>query len=289
MKKGRIIKLTGGLYTVIDENKNRVQLRPLGIFRHHNEQPKVGDMVMYDQFSILSLLPRENDLVRPAISNVDQALLINAATDPHFSFMLLDKFLALIEAAHIKPVIIVSKIDLLNEVELSDLKEKLNYYQTYFKVIYFSTKTKVGIEEIKEVVKNKVNVLAGQTGAGKSSLLNTIDPSLNLKTDIISKALGRGKHTTRHVELIDFGIGGWIADTPGFSKLEFTSIEATKLTENYPDFFELGKKCKFKGCTHVHEPECQIKKEYSEGKILPERYENYVKLYEEIKAIKSRY
>lgn len=287
-KEGRIIKLIGALYTVIDDKNNTYVLKPLGIFRHKNIQPKVGDLVVFNEDSIIEVKSRINDLYRPMIANVDQVLLVNSAKKPDFSFLLLDKFLTLIEANDIKPIIIVTKIDLLDDGEMKALKDKINYYEKFYSVIYFSAKTKKGIEDILKITKNKVNVLAGQTGAGKSTLLNTIDPNLNIETNEISKALGRGKHTTRHVELIRFG-EGFIADTPGFSKLEFIDYQADQLRYYYPDFFELSKKCKFYECTHIHEPGCAVIEGYKKGEIIKERYENYLFIYQEIKAQKPIY
>lgn len=288
MKKGRIIKLVAGIYTVQDLEKNIYDLRPLGVFRHRNITPKVGDIVDFDKDNILKVYQRTNELYRPMIANVDQVLLINSAKKPNFSFLLLDKFIAMIEAYSIKPLIIVTKIDLLNESELKDLKHQLNYYEKYFKVIYYSSKTKEGIPEILEATKAKVNVLAGQTGAGKSTLLNSINPDLNLETNEISKALGRGKHTTRHVEIFEFG-HGYIADTPGFSKLEFEDFESNQLKYYYPDFFEHSTKCKFSGCNHIHEPNCEVKRLVEIGEIPKFRYDNYVTIFNEIKAIKPKY
>jgi len=236
----------------------------------------------------VDLKPRKNDLYRPFIANVDQALLVNSAKKPDFSFLLLDKFLAMIEANEIEPIIIVTKVDLLNDFELKELKTKMSYYENFYKVIYFSSKKVIGHDEVIEVTGCKLSVLAGQTGAGKSSLFNTINPNINLDTNDISKALGRGKHTTRHVELIEFG-NGYIADTPGFSKLEFVDFFSDQLKFYYPDFFQLSKECKFYECTHIHEPGCKIIEEYNKGNILKERYENYRSIFFEIKAIKPRY
>jgi ribosome biogenesis GTPase / thiamine phosphate phosphatase len=287
-KQGRIIKLIGGLYTVIDEEKNRFVIKPLGIFRYRNIQPKVGDLVRFNQDSITEILPRKNELYRPMVANIDQALLVNSAKKPDFSFLLLDKFLALIIANEIEPIIIITKVDLMTQEELGNLKEKLSYYERFFKIIYFSSITKTGVSDILEITKNKVNVLSGQTGAGKSTLLNTIDPNLNIETNEISKALGRGKHTTRHVELIAFG-EGFIADTPGFSKLEFVDFKADQLRFYYPDFFELSSKCKFYECNHIHEPGCAVIEAVDKGDILSERYENYRFIYNEIKVKKPLY
>lgn len=288
LKEGRIIKLIGGLYTVLGTDNHQYTLKPLGIFRHRNIQPKVGDLVGFNEDSITQIHDRKNDLYRPMIANVDQALLINSASEPDFSFLLLDKFLTLIEANHVHPVIIVTKIDLLSPEVLKTLKEKLAYYEQFYPVIYMSSKTKENIEAVKAISKDKVSVLAGQTGAGKSSLLNAINPELSIKTNEISKALGRGKHTTRHVELIPFG-QGFIADTPGFSSLEFKDITSDQIKYFFVDFFDLSHDCKFNECSHIHEPKCAVKAAYEAGKILPERYHNYQTIYQEVKAIKPMY
>ena len=288
MKKGRIIRLIGGLYTVIDVFGNRVDLKPIGLFRYQNISPKVGDEVMFDEESIQEVLPRKNDLIRPAIANVDQAIIINSAKKPDFSFYLLDQFLALIEDANVKPLIVLTKIDLMSEKELSQLKSKLEYYSSMYTVFYVDSKNRVGIDLLMENLSGKLSVFSGQTGAGKSSLLNAIDPLLNLKTDSISEALGRGKHTTRHVELIKIN-DGWIADTPGFSKLEFPEMNVSKLKDLYPDFTRLASLCRFNQCLHINEPDCAVKKAYQEGTILKERYENYVLFHQTIKNQKPKY
>ena len=288
MKKGRIIKLIGGLYTVLDDEFQRYNLKPRGIFRHKGIQLKVGDWVMFNEDVIEEVLERKNDLYRPMIANVDQVLLVNSVISPDFSFLLLDKFITLIEANHIEPVIIITKIDLMDNQSLDALKAKLAYYEQFYRVIYFSSKTQENLEQIKTITKGKVNVLAGQTGAGKSTILNTINPDLKITTNEISKALGRGKHTTRHVELIMFG-EGFIADTPGFSSLEFKGFKADELKDYFVDFLPHASGCKFNQCTHLHEPGCQVKFEVQEGRILKERYEDYQYLYQELKAVKPRY
>jgi len=288
LKKGRITKLVGGIYTVHDEDNNKYNLKPLGMFRYKNISPKVGDIVDFDANSITKVYDRKNELNRPTIANVDQALIINSAKRPNFSFLLLDKFLAMVEAFSITPIIIVSKVDLMNETELAELKRQLQYYSKYFQVIFYSSKTGMGIDEILASTANKVNVLAGQTGAGKSSLLNAINPKLNLETNEISVALGRGKHTTRHVEIYEFG-NGFIADTPGFSKLEFLDFLADDLKFYYPDFFDFSSACKFHECTHNHEPGCEVKRLGELGEISQIRYDNYLAIYEEVAAIKPKY
>ncbi|MDD3127133.1 MAG: ribosome small subunit-dependent GTPase A [Candidatus Izemoplasmatales bacterium] len=288
MIQGKIIKLTGGLYTVVDEMGKRVELRPVGLFRYQKISPKVGDNVMFDEESIKQVLPRRNEMIRPAIANVDFIMVVNSCQQPDFSFLLLDRFLALVAKAEIPVIIVITKTDLLNESELNSIKQKLKYYQKFYPVFFTASPSLLGIDAIKELIYGKIIVLSGQTGAGKSSMLNAIDPKLNIKTNTISKALGRGKHTTRHVELINI-CGGWIADTPGFSKLDLSGFEAKTFNTFYPDFVRFRDECRFNGCTHTNEPGCRIKALVQTQDILPERYENYLRLYEEIKSQKPNY
>jgi ribosome biogenesis GTPase len=282
--KGRIIKLTGGLYTVMTEH-GRIEARPRGLFRHHNQAPKVGDFVLCEDQTIVDLEERFNDLDRPAIANVDLALLLNAATQPDFSFNLLDRFLVMIESHQVQAVIIVPKIDLLDTHALKALKKDLTYYEAYYPVYYVSKHDAATTEPIKALLTDKVSVLAGQTGAGKSSLMNVLDPTLDLQIGEISKALGRGRHTTRHTELWPLA-GGWLADTPGFSKLTFDHLEADDLTTYYPDFMALSSQCKFRGCQHLNEPHCAVKKAVEEGLILESRLQNYRLMHQELKDVK---
>ena len=288
MKEGIITKLIAGQYTIKSDDRRLYQLKPLGVFRHKDISPKVGDRVIFNEDHILELKPRKNDLVRPPIVNVDQAILIHSADKPAFSFNLLDRFLVLVEAEDITPIIIVSKVDLLSPEALKKLKDKLSYYQTFYQVYYSSKYDQALISPIKDILKDKVSVFAGQTGAGKSSLLNALDLNLSLKTGEISKALGRGKHTTRHTELLEV-FGGLVADTPGFSKLDFQSIDAELLPAHYPDFVALSGDCKFRGCLHINEPKCAVKEAVKNHEILPSRYENYKLIYEEIHQQKKRY
>lgn len=288
MEKGKIVKLVGGIYTVAGPGGTRTDLKPLGLFRYRQIHPKVGDDVMFDREAIRELLPRRNEMIRPAVANVDFIFIVASCKEPSFSFLLLDRFLALVNHAGIDPVILVSKIDLMDEEELSALKGKLAYYDRFFPVFYTTSRSLEGIEGIKNLLNGKIAVLSGQTGAGKSSMLNAIDPGLHLETDAISKALGRGKHTTRHVELWNL-CGGWIADTPGFSRLEFLGFDAKTFPSLYPDFAEPAETCRFHGCTHVNEPGCRVKALVKSGKILPERYENYLRLIEEVKNAKPLY
>jgi ribosome biogenesis GTPase len=288
MKNGRIVKLTGGLYTVQDEHGNRHDIKPRGLFRHKDISPKVGDKVRYSDDAIEEVLPRENELVRPAIANVDQAILIHSAKEPEFSLYLLDRFLVLVEQEHIKPVIIVTKIDLLSEDELTLLKTKLTYYESYYTIYYTSTKDTTTLTTVKSLLADKISVFAGQTGAGKSSLLNALDIDLDLETGIISKALGRGKHTTRHTELHK-AYDGLVADTPGFSKLDFYDLNKDEIKDYYPDFVSYQDDCKFRGCVHLNEPKCAVKAAVLNGDIPKHRYDNYKLIYNEIDQKKTIY
>lgn len=288
MKKGLITKLTGGLYTVRDEEFISREMKARGLFRHTKESPKVGDRVMFDDDFIMEILERENNLERPALANIDQAILINSCKAPDFSFNLLDRFLLLIEHESITPVIVITKTDLMPEGQLKRLKEDMKYYETYYQVIYTSTVTKEGAEEFKNLFKDKVSMFAGQTGAGKSSLLNILDTTLNLETNEISKALGRGKHTTRHSQLHEI-FGGLVADTPGFSKLDFFDILEEEVPHCFVDFFEMSSECKYRGCTHINEPNCKVKSEVEKGNIIQSRYYNYQLILDEIKNQKIKY
>jgi ribosome biogenesis GTPase len=288
LKNGRIIKLTGGLYTVLNEDNQLVtNVKARGLFRHTNESPKVGDFVTYDDSFIMTIEERENSLFRPPIANVDQAILIQSAKAPDFQFTLLDQFLLLIEHEDIVPVIVVNKIDLLTDDELIQLKKDMTYYESFYDVFYVSAKKQIGLELLPEIFRDKVNVLAGQTGAGKSSLLNALDAKLNIKTNEISKALGRGKHTTRHTELIPL-FGGLIADTPGFSKLDFSHINEDEVAHCFVDFFELSSGCKFRECKHINEPKCAVKEHVKNGQILPVRYDDYLYIMNIVKENKNK-
>ncbi len=271
-----------------DESNISHELKARGKFRHTNESPVVGDRVIFDEKFIQEILERKNILNRPPLANVDQTIIINSCKEPDFSFNLLDRFLLLIEHENITPIIVVTKTDLMNEEELKELKEKMKYYEKYYRVIYTSTIDLTGTEEFKYLFKDKINIFAGQTGAGKSSLLNVLDINLDLKTDKISKALGRGKHTTRHSEMYEI-FGGLVADTPGFSKLDFFDIKEENVPDCFVDFFELSSECKFRGCAHLDEPKCNVKKELENGNILPSRYRNYKLILEEIKSQKPMY
>ena len=288
MQKGQIVKALSGFYYVESQNKI-FQCKARGKFRKNDQKPLVGD---YCEFSIengnegyiLKLLERKNELVRPPICNIDQALLVFSAKEPDMNTLLLDRFLILIEHLKIQPIICISKIDLVHLEEIQKIMEP--YTQAGYQVYYFSSKEKQGIDDIQQVFENKITVITGQSGVGKSSLLNALDIHLNIHTNQISKALGRGRHTTRHVELIKM-YGGYVADTPGFSSLELL-IDPVELSQAYHDFKDLSSLCKFRGCLHDSEPSCAVKQAVEDGMISKERYEHYLMFLKEVKEQKER-
>jgi ribosome biogenesis GTPase / thiamine phosphate phosphatase len=283
MTHGLITKLKAGTYTVA-YNQSVYQCKPRGVFRHQNIDPRVGDKVILDDTltTITEVLDRHSILKRPAIANVDQAFLVMSVAQPELSEILLDRFLVLVEEAGIEGIIVLTKIDLMDDASLKTIQKKMAYYETLYPVFYVSKHDPKTILPLKALFKDKITVFAGQTGAGKSSLLNHLSPELNLATQEISKALGRGKHTTRHVELWHL-YDGFIADTPGFSKLEFEKLDKANLKYYFKDFKALASECKFRECNHLKEPGCAVKKAVEEGLIPNSRYESYEKIYQEVK------
>ncbi len=288
MPKGLIIKALSGFYYVEEEETKKIyDCRGRGIFRNLNITPLVGDRVNFqieanNQGYVNEIYERKNSLVRPQIANVDQVLLVFSVKKPDFNQPLLDRFLAVIESSFIKPVIILSKVDLMLNDEINPF---ISYYESIgYTIIKASKNDDATIKKVCEVLENKISVLAGQSGVGKSSLLNAINPEFELHTDEISKALGRGKHTTRHVELFKVG-NGLVADTPGFSSLDFRELEINveQLAQSFVDFFELSANCKFRGCMHINEPKCAVKGKLNENVIFDNRYLNYKDFHDEIK------
>lgn len=280
--KGLITKLIGGLYT-IKVNDEYLERKARGKFRHTNESPKVGDLVDIDDNFITKIYERKNELVRPPVANIDQVLLVFSATEPEISFSLLDRFISLITYNHIDIVLVITKMDLLEESKKEELKESLKYYETLFKIIYTKSITDHNFKDLR-ILEDKISVLAGQSGVGKSTLINAIS-GRNILTQPISKSLGRGKHTTRHSELMEVE-GGLVADTAGFSSLDFLDMDEVNLAQSFHDFFELGHDCKYRGCLHISEPKCNVKANV--GSIIPEsRYNNYLSFMEEVKSRKK--
>ncbi|MBM7094124.1 ribosome small subunit-dependent GTPase A [Bacillus sp. H-16] len=293
MAEGRIVKALSGFYYV--ENEDGIfQCRGRGNFRKRKITPLVGDRVAFEAANktdgyVLDVYERENQLVRPPIANVEQAVLVFSTQEPDFSPLLLDKFLVHVEANEIEPVICLSKIDLLNEQKEEAMNEAEALYQSLgYTVISTSIFVDETIEMLRPYLSGRVSVFAGQSGVGKSSLLNALKPELNLATNQISKSLGRGKHTTRHVELIPVD-GGYVADTPGFSSLDFEGMDVEGLTYCFPEMRKRMNDCKFRGCTHINEPKCAVKEAVEAGTVAKSRYTHYLQFAEEIKNQKRRY
>ena len=270
---GKIIKQISNNYTV-HTDKGIYVCKARGKFRNLDITPLVGDDVIIDEHNnyILDIKPRKNELIRPTISNVDQAVIVMSTQVPAFSTDLLDRLLTIIEYNRVKPIIYISKLDLLNQEELNDIYKYITYYRKIGYLVYTDT-------SIKEIFKNKITVFVGQSGAGKSTLLNKLDRTLNLQTNEVSYALGRGKHTTRHVELIKC-LGGLIADTPGFSKISFIGMDNSSIIDSFVEFKIYRNNCKYKDCMHNKEEDCEVKNQVTSGNILSTRYENYIKFIE---------
>ncbi|MEG0288372.1 MAG: ribosome small subunit-dependent GTPase A [Carnobacterium sp.] len=292
--KGQIRKALSGFYYVYFEGET-YQTRGRGNFRKRKLTPMVGDYVEFESGNkeegiLKELLPRKNELVRPTVANVDLGVVVMSAIEPDFSTNLLDRFLVTLEDKAIEAVIYLTKIDLLDEQQLQEVVALKEQYEAIgYPVVLPEV---MGNEQAKEVLTayfpNHLTVFMGQSGAGKSTLLNEIAPELNLETAEISSALGRGKHTTRHVELIPL-YGGLVADTPGFSSIDFLEIEAAELPELFPEFVDVQDRCRFRGCMHRKEPGCQVQKEVAEGQIQAYRYQHYLQFLEEIEDRKPRY
>lgn len=293
MAEGQIVKALSGYYYVQDKETKRIwQCRARGVFKNRNITPLVGDYVLYEpststEGTVKEVLERKNQLIRPPIANVDQVLLVFSVEEPAINLLLLDKFLIHIEAAGIQPLICLSKVDLLDAVE-EKYPEIEVYSQIGYSVIKTSARSKTGLEELKPYLINRTTVLAGQSGVGKSSLLNALHPSLNLATQAISNRLGRGRHTTRHVELIPLPFGGVVADTPGFSQLDFFQIEPEELGRLFIEFNQYTAVCKFRGCLHLNEPGCAVKQAVQESKLAPHRYQHYQQFLTEIREEQQR-
>lgn len=271
--QGQIIKNISNDYTVLVNDK-RLVCKARGKFRKLNLIPLVGDQVIVDEHNnyILDILPRKNSLVRPPVSNIDQVIIVTSVKHPDFDTNLLDKMLSIVEFNNIKPIICITKMDLLNETESALINEYIAYYKKIGYEVLFNTE----LEKIKEVLSEKINVFTGQSGAGKSTLLNKLDSNLNIKTSEISLALNRGKHTTRHTELISMN-NAWVADTPGFSSLEFIGMTKSDIRDNFIEFNIYKDKCKYKDCMHHLEDVCEVKNKVADNTILKSRYENYLK------------
>ena len=291
--QGKIIKGIAGFYYVYAEDGNTYECRAKGIFRKDKFKPLVGDNVditVLDEKelegSVTEIHKRKNSLIRPAVANVDQALVIFAMDNPKPNFMLLDRFLIMMEREGVPAVICFNKKDLLEEQAIEEFAGV--YKKCGYSVLYTSAEKEEGIRELHELLDGRTTAVAGPSGVGKSSLVNRLQPNVQMETGSISRKIERGKHTTRHSEIIPIAADTYIMDTPGFSTLYIPGFEKEDLQNFYPEFKEYEPYCRFKGCSHISEPDCGVKEALAEGKISSIRYESYKELYEELKQ-KRRY
>lgn len=290
--QGKIIKGIAGSYYVHVVGAGIYECKAKGIFRYKNIKPLVGDNVELDILNeeektgnITDIPERKNSLIRPAVANIDQAMVIFAVKTPSPNLNLLDRFLVMMEAQNIPVIICFNKVDLDDSVSVKELQKIYN--QAGYKVIFASTVDGTGIEEIKTSLDGKTTAFAGPSGVGKSSMLNALIPDINAKTGDISRKIERGKHTTRHSEIFNLEKDTYIMDTPGFSSVYAWAMEKEELKLYFPEFVSCEGKCRFNGCVHVNEPDCMVKKKVAEGLIAASRYENYILMYDEIKNRKK--
>ena len=290
---GKIIKGIAGFYYVHDGVSKVYECKAKGVFRNRKIKPLVGDNVEFDVLSevehlgnIVEILPRENSLIRPAVANIDQAMIVFAVADPEPNLNLLDRFLVTMEAQDVPVVICFNKTDLGKEGEAERLA---GIYRSAGYEVHLSCALEgEGIEAIHDLLRGKTTALAGPSGVGKSSLTNRIQPEAEMETGDISRKIERGKHTTRHSQLFFVEKDTYMMDTPGFSSMFTPDIEANELKDYFPEFAQYEDDCKFLGCVHIGEKVCGVKDAVAEGKISKSRYDNYRLMYEELKQ-KRRY
>lgn len=293
--QGKIIKGIAGFYYVhVSKEKDAgiiYECKAKGVFRKDNQKPLVGDdveLTVLDEEkklgNITRILPRHSELIRPAVANVDQAMVIFAIKKPHPNFNLLDRFLIMMEQQKLPTIICFNKLDIDEDGQGENYREI--YEKCGYRTLLVSANTGIGVEELKRLLAGKTTTVAGPSGVGKSSLVNRFQDNTKMETGSISQKIDRGKHTTRHTELIAVAEDTYILDTPGFSSLGMFGMQKEDLSSFYPEFAEHEKYCKFAGCAHINEPVCGIKDAVEEGEIPKLRYENYRLLYEELKAEK---
>ena len=290
--RGKIVKGISGFYYVYVAGTGIYECKAKGIFRKQKVKPLVGDDVeiaVVDKEqrigNVEKLLPRKKELVRPAVANIDMALVIFAAAKPDPNFNLLDRFLCMMEYQSVPVTICFNKCDLITEEERKVLRAI--YEPAGYELLFTSAKAGENIDLLKELLRGKMTAVAGPSGVGKSSLINTLQDSVHMETGVISDKIERGKHTTRHSQIIPVAEDTFIMDTPGFSSMDLPGFEKEDLRTCYPEFREYEPNCRFIGCSHIGEPDCGVKDAIAEGKISKVRYDNYVQLYNEKKGMRK--
>lgn len=285
--RGKIIKGIAGFYYIHVVQHGVYECKAKGIFRNKKIKPLVGDDVEIDVLdepmkkgNVISIFPRKNELIRPAVANVDSALVVFALAMPEPNLNLLDRFLVMMELQDVKTTICFNKMDLVDEKRLLYFKQL--YTDAGYDVIITSTVKDSGIDDIQHVFEHKTTVLAGPSGVGKSSILNKLVLDANMEIGSLSSKIGRGKHTTRHSEIFHLKEDSYIVDTPGFSSMFINDFEANEIRFYFPEFSAYEGRCRFNGCVHIKEPECVVKEAVDKKLISRERYDNYVSFYEEL-------
>jgi len=284
---GIIIKGIGGFYYVRDDSGEVYETRGCGRFRKEKITPLVGDKVLLDESksSIVEIMERSCSFIRPPVANISQMIVVLTTVSPKVDLKTVDTLLLYIEANGIKGTVCINKSDLDDEENI--LKTKEIYENAGYKTIVTSAEKGIGGDALKEVLKDNVTAFAGNSGVGKSSLLNLIDSDFSLQTGDVSEKIQRGKHTTRHVELMPLSFGGYVLDTPGFGKVDLPVMESKYLENYFKEFESYKKMCKFTGCSHISEKGCAVREALENGEIMPSRYESYVEFYNKLKDIKA--
>lgn len=291
IRKGIVTRFHSNTLELIDmETSEKLTAYLRGKFKLQKITPIVGDYVEYsmdnnNSIKIENILPRKNLLYRPKIANVDQTVLVTCLKSPRVDFLIIDKFLVQVEKNNLDCVIVLNKVDLLEKEEIDKF---LKIYSPLYPVILTSAKKNIGIDEIRPYLKNKISTFAGMSGVGKSSLLNAINPGLQLRVGEISEKLQRGKHTTTYTELLEFDFGGFVADTPGFAAFEVYDFEPKELRNFFVEFHEPSMYCAFNDCVHINEPHCGVKEAIENEEISEIRYKNYLKIYHEVEEYNKK-
>ncbi len=289
--QGKIVKGIAGFYYVHVVESGVYECKAKGIFRKDGVKPLVGDNVEIEildekdmEGNIMLILPRKNELIRPAVANIDQALVVFAVTKPKPHLNLLDRFLVMMESREVPVILCFNKTDIADDPDIAELKEI--YEKCGYPLLFTSAKKEEHIQELKHVLQGKTTAIAGPSGVGKSSIINLLQSEVEMETGSISRKIERGRHTTRHSELLVLGDNSYIMDTPGFSSLYISDVDRESLKYCFPEFAPFEGKCRFNGCDHVHEPDCAVKQAVEQGVIHRSRYENYLAIYQEIQERK---